>query len=144
MQTRQSRSLGSYSSWATNDKSGRSRTHGRRGMSTTSSALQEDDNMLFIGGPLPSSLSRKSSAFPRSPDSQGSDSTPFEDILNRCKNKLEQLSVPDDELERSSLPGKFMSFASSGSESRVIDLVDHHPSDDRSRKSGLTTRSANY
>ena len=109
------RSFGSYSSWATNDRTRVSREERIRSNRTG------DDDVYFVGGPL--SIGQKPPTDVLSPASAGSDSTPFEDILNRCKFKLEQLST-DDESNKFSLPGRhMMSMSSAGSQTDVIDLV---------------------
>lgn len=105
---------------------------------------EEDDDLFFVGGPLNRNRRTRPSLPPASPDSIGSDSTPFEDILNRCKTKLEQISLPDDHTERASLPEKYMSFDSRSS--NIIDLVDasevRSTRTSRSARSRRSTRSA--
>jgi len=101
------RLFGSYSSWGTNEKT------------------EDKNKTVFVGGPLEDKhrppIEPTGSIL--SPASVGSDSTPFDEILNRCKYKLEQLST-DDESQRLSLPGtRMLSMATSRSKSDVIDLV---------------------
>eukprot|EP00797_Seminavis_robusta_P000696 Sro1042_g234690.2 (932) ;mRNA; r:17774-20569 len=160
-----SKSYGSYSSWATRDntsprhKSPRhakteARKHGK--LSNLQTVDDDDKGLYFIGGPLDQ---KGSTDFLASPASAGSDSTPFEDILNRCKSKLERLSVPsednreDERVPRSSPSRKFRSYGSRSttSESQIIDLVDHDDAmsmrsvrTSRTARSERTSRSANY
>ena len=83
--------------------------------------LVDEDDVYFVGGPL--SHGQEPPTEVLSPASVDSDSTPFEDILNRCKFKLEQLST-DEESSRFSMPNRrLLSMATNGSQSEVIDLV---------------------
>ena len=117
LRTRASRSFGSYSSWATNERTELSKGASREDHKPSRKIMQDED-VLFIGGPL---VDQNPPADGLSPVSTSSDSTPFEDILNRCKFKLEQLST--DEESRMSLPGRRLMSTTSGSQSDVIDLV---------------------
>jgi hypothetical protein len=143
-------SFGSFSSWATPEKSGPVKRQYRSEQCRKPESRSED--MFFVGGPL--LQDRGKSNYLLSPASEESDSTPFEDILNRCKYKLEQLSlVENDHTEcKNSAERKYMSTASSHSESQIIDLVDvigderttRSAKTARTARSGSTTRSANY
>ena len=141
---RESRSLGSYSSWGPRDKSHLSnlgspnsshRTPLKVNISVDDSDVDEEEDMFFVGGPL----DKQSTATGMlSPASSSSDSTPFEHILNRCKEKMGQLSFSD-ETDRF-MPSKTMSFTTGGT--LHINLVDHEDMTANSGGTGRSSRSA--